>query len=243
MGWITRGPFWEDNHHNNENNWLEVNGEIVTENAVGEAAICCFNGLKQELVSFDPSQWLYTPILVKWVRDDEVSNNINVANHWTLRSVQQSLAANPKPVASWNDVAADSMRRCTHLKFSTDSFKPLQGHPFSLCAADRIRELLNTLNQMKCCFNNDGGRNPEGHRLYQDHFTGDKAWFSDSSPGEKQKNRKELTFQHPDHTNEVLFCTWHGKVKSPQYRIHFSWPIVADKPLYIVYVGSKITKR
>ena len=29
----------------------------------------------------------------------------------------------------------------------------------------------------------------------------------------------------------------------PQLRIHFSWPIRADEPLCVVYVGPKITKR
>jgi hypothetical protein len=42
---------------------------------------------------------------------------------------------------------------------------------------------------------------------------------------------------------EKIFCTWHGKVKTPQYRIHFSWPISAVAPLYVVYIGPKITKR
>ena len=40
-----------------------------------------------------------------------------------------------------------------------------------------------------------------------------------------------------------LFCPWHGKVKSPQYRIHFSWPTTATTPIYIVYVGPKLTKK
>ena len=35
----------------------------------------------------------------------------------------------------------------------------------------------------------------------------------------------------------------HGKVKTPQIRIHFSWPITASTPLYVVYVGYKITKK
>ena len=26
-------------------------------------------------------------------------------------------------------------------------------------------------------------------------------------------------------------------------RIHFSWPIRLDKPLYVMYIGQKITRR
>lgn len=96
---------------------------------------------------------------------------------------------------------------------------------------------------MKDCFDDRGKRTPEGHTLYQKHFTGDKAWFSDSSDTEKARFKNELIFKHPANPNEVLFCPWHGKVKTPQLRIHFSWPIREDQPLYIVYVGPKITKR
>lgn len=79
--------------------------------------------------------------------------------------------------------------------------------------------------------------------MFQLHFTGDKAWFSDSSSTEKSDFRKELTFRHPMNAGEYLFCTWHGKVKTPQLRIHFSWPIRASDPLYVVYIGPKITKQ
>jgi len=52
-----------------------------------------------------------------------------------------------------------------------------------------------------------------------------------------------MTFPDPDVQGETLFCSWHGKVKTPQYRIHFSWPVTAASPVYVVYVGPKITKR
>ncbi|MEI7996656.1 MAG: hypothetical protein WCH01_17300 [Methylococcaceae bacterium] len=83
----------------------------------------------------------------------------------------------------------------------------------------------------------------EGNRLYQEHFTGDKAWFSTSSDDEKIEFKNELTFNHPNNKDEKLFCPWHGKIKTPQIRIHFSYPIRADKPLYVPYIGLKITKK
>ncbi len=242
LQWLTRhGPYWEDDRLHRGDDWLEVGSEIVTDSAIGEAAVCCSRGLTRELVSFDPSAWLYNPIDVNWVRDDGSIEDIRVANHWELGSVQQTLAANPQPVASWADVAACSMQRCSRLTFSEDAFAQLEGHPFAQGAADRIRVLLNTLDRLKGCFDADGSRNTEGHRLYRNHFTGDKAWFSDSSDTEKRNFEKELTFRHPENVDETLFCTWHGKVKTPQYRIHFSWPVAADTLLYVVYVGPKIT--
>ena len=85
--------------------------------------------------------------------------------------------------------------------------------------------------------------------VYRDFFTGKKgdggrgAMFSDSSDTEKDDFASELRFRHPDRPDERLFCPWHGKVQTPQLRVHFSHPIRADVPLYVVYVGPKLTKR
>ena len=103
--------------------------------------------------------------------------------------------------------------------------------------------LTKTLDDLCLCFNDDGNRTAEGHRLHEDHYTGAKAWFSDESEGNKQKFKKELTVNHPEKPGETILCPWHGKVKTPQIRIHFSWPIVSEEPVYVVYVGPKITKN
>lgn len=112
--------------------------------------------------------------------------------------------------------------------------------------------LFDVLNRMKQCFDDEGGRTVEGHRLYRDFFTGKKgdggrgAAFSDSSDGEKQAFASELTFPNPADPADPadsLFCTWHGKVQTPQLRVHFSHPIRNEDPLYVVYVGPKITRR
>ena len=102
---------------------------------------------------------------------------------------------------------------------------------------------MTVLHDLKNCFDDRGQRTPEGHETYRKHFTGKKAWFSDSSDSEKADFRRDLTFSHPADAGETLFCTWHGKVKTPQLRIHFSWPVHAAEPLYVVYVGPKITRR
>ena len=52
-----------------------------------------------------------------------------------------------------------------------------------------------------------------------------------------------MTFGPPEHADRTLFFPWHGKVQTPQLRVHFSWPVRADKHLYVVYVDPKITKR
>ena len=103
--------------------------------------------------------------------------------------------------------------------------------------------LFELLDRLARAFDADGARTSEGHRIYQDHFTGDRGSFSDSSDSEKRDFREALTFRRPDDTGESLFCTWHGKVRRPALRVHFSWPIRFGEPVYVVYAGPKITKR
>jgi len=244
MQWLTRhGPFWEDARAHSPDDYLEGNGASVTDTAIGEAAFCCFHGTNRRLVSLTPSSWEFSPISVTWISDAGGNRNLTVINYWNVKELEAALRAAPTPVTSWEKLGMVSRVRFTHLTFSEDTFKPLCGYPFVNGAANRVLALLDTLDQLKHCFDEHGERTPEGQRLYQDHFTGEKAWFSDSSDAEKNDFQKELTFRHPLTSGESLFCTWHGKVKTPQLRVHFSWPVCTDEPLYVVYVGPKITKH
>lgn len=245
MLWLTRhGPYWEDARAHTSDDYLEIDGgDVVTDTAVGETAVCRALGLERDLVSVAPSEWLFTPVNVRWVHADEREQTIAVPNHWELASVQATLEAHPRAVASWQEVEERTRLACPGLTFAADAFRPLEGHPFAPSAADRIGVLLETLNQFRGCFDESGARNAEGQRLYQDFFTGKKAWFSDSSATEKNEFSSALSFPHPDQAGRRLPCTWHGKVNTPPIRIHFSWPVRADGALYVVYIGPKITKR
>ena len=76
-------------------------------------------------------------------------------------------------------------------------------------------------------------------------MVGDRARFTDSSDTEKRNRRfaEAMTFNHPE-TSERVFCSWHGKIQTPQYRIHFEWPMPdhQDRKLFVAYIGPKITK-
>ena len=139
--------------------------------------------------------------------------------------------------------ASICLSRFVAITFSTDTFKSLLGYPFLPGVAQRIIERLEVLEKLKNSVDSSGNRTTEGHRLYQEHFTGDKAWFSDSSDTEKRDFKSELTFKHPGKDGSSLFCTMHGKIKTPQIRIHFTLPSQTDPELYVVYIGPKITKR
>jgi len=249
MQWLTQyGPFWEDMRNHGPDDWLECNGNIVTDTAVGEAAWCCLKGIDRGLVSLAPSNWEFSPVSVDWISDAISTKTVDVVNHWNLVAIEAFLQAAPVPLTSWEQLEGLVKARCNQLTFAIDAFIPLKGHPFALSAAQRLRLILETLNRLKSCFDASGQRTTEGHKIYQDFFTGKKetggrgSLFSDSSDQDKNNFATELTFKHPLDADQTLFCPWHGKVQTPQLRIHFSWPVRADEPLYVVYVGPKITK-
>ena len=241
MQWlIQHGPFWEDKHSSDD--YLECSGDIVTDTAVGEAAYRCLGGIETHLVSLIPSAWDFSPAVVKWLRNEVAFRQIEVVNYRAAAELENALKATPVEIASWKALADEARVRCTHLTFSTDCFDPLNGHPFALTVAQNILRRLEVLERLKCCFDAEGKCTPDGYELLGDYFAG--QWFSDSSITEKRDFRKKLTFPHPTGGDEPLFCPWHGKVSNtPLIRIHFSWPVTSANPLYVVYVGPKITRR
>ena len=244
MQWLNHhGPFWEDVQQHGVDDWLEYNGTIVTDTAVGEAAYCLFYGIPRGLVSTDPSCWLTSPVSVDWCENGNVKS-VDVCNYWNANELKAALAVASVTLKSWKDLEAVAQKRYPDLTFSSDSFEPLDGHPFGKSAAEHLLSRLDVLHTLKNCFDQHGKRTPEGHKIYTNYFMGDTAWFSDSSDTEKEEFKKALTFPNPEAPREILFCTWHGKVNyRPPLRIHFSWPIQAYTPLYVVYVGPKITRR
>lgn len=244
MAWLGRhGPFWDDDRQHDGGDWYECAGRIVTDTAIGEAAHCRFHGIQRGLVSFQPSNFVYDPVPVERVVADDYRIRVDVRNYWEPTAVETCLAAAPPPLDSWSALGQLSVSRFRGLRFATNAFEPLRSQPFQQRSAELILARLDVLDRLMQCFDQNGSRTADGHALYQKHFTGDKSWFSDSSDTEKADFASELTFPHPDAPGESLFCGWHGKIKSPQYRIHFSWPVTAASPVYVVYVGPKITKR
>jgi hypothetical protein len=250
LQWLTRhGPFWDETRAHGPDDWIECNSQIVTDTSIGEAAWCRLNGIERGLVSFSPSNWLFSPLLVDWVTSADTRKSADVPNFWDALTVEAALQTARVPLASWNELREMAKVRYTRLTFAVDAFAPLNGQPFVSGAAQRLVFIFETLNRLKSCFDVDGKRTSEGHDIHRNFFTGKTgdggrgALFCDSSGDEKEKFKTEMTFGHPGNVSDTLFCPWHGKVQTPQLRVHFSFPVRADEPLFIVYVGPKITKR
>ena len=246
MAWIIRGgPFWDDLRQHDVDDWLECGGEIVTDTAVGEAAFRALNGVDCSLVSVIPSDWDYSPVEVTLRREAEGldDRSTDLENWRNAEALEDKLRGIVPPIRSWDGLREVSATRFERLTFAGDCFEPFDGVPFATSAAERLLVLLNILDQLSRTFDATGKRTTEGQQLYQEYFTGGKAWFSDSSNSEKHNFRKELTFSHPDDPRKSVFCPWHGKVSHKTLRLHFSWPVQNGSPVHIVYAGPKITRR
>ena len=246
MIWLTRsGPFWDDIRQHGEDDWLEYGEEIVTDSAVGEAAFRVAHGIECGVVSFSPSDWLSSPLGVTWCPNNVGMSNqeAEVNNWWDVESISEALERRALPVGSWNGLRETAVSKFDNLVFARDCFGPLAGVPFAKSAADRFLVLLEVLSNLSRAFDEEGTRTREGHHIYQKYFARRCALFSDSSVTEKKKFCRELTFPHPEDPKRSLCCTWHGKVSHMTLRLHFSWPVEAKEPVYVVYAGPKITKQ
>ena len=246
MWWLTRGgPFWWSDRKHGEDDYLESQGAVVTDSAIAEAAWKALQDVECGLMSFSPSDWNQSPIEVIWRREAEGFDDENVAveNFWTVDGLGEKLGRAIPPIQSWTQLQQVSVRDCRRLTFGEECFSPLRGLPFRSSAASRILVLLRILDRFAGAFRADGSRSSEGHRIYQDHFMGDTAVFSDSSSTEKRDFGRQLSFPHPAHPDQTLPCTWHGKVRTMTLRMHFSWPVRRDQPVYVMYIGQKITRR
>lgn len=243
--WLANGgPFWDDDRQHDPDDYMECNGKIVTDNAVGEAAFRKIRGVECGLIGADTPEWDYSPVDVIWRKGDDLQQDLSVSmQNWRSRTaLERSLNEMPLSVRSWQELHTAVQRRFAELRFSPDCFKALDGVPFNRAAADRFVVLLGVLNNLVREFDSRGRRTAVGHRLYQEYFKGHRPPFTDSSDTEKRRFRSELTFRHPESRGTSLFCPWHGKVTHMRLRLHFSWPVRAGEPLYVVYAGPKLTK-
>lgn len=243
MIWISKdGPFWDDSRFrlHAPDDYLECNGQIVTDLALGEAAFQNFNNQDSCSISYSPSNYQVTPIIVTWHKEN-AQESVEVLNLWEFKTVEDLLPQLKPVLSSWDDFTKKVKTEYTNLYF-LDSFEErLQGLSFNLTIAERALELLNILNTLKTCFDDEGRRTSEGHEVIEKYFQGERALFSDESNTNKNDFKKEMTFPAPGGTE--IFCSHHGKILHRIFRLHFSWPVRKDEPLYIAYLGPKITKK
>ena len=242
--WLTKGgPFWAEQRQHSEDEWLEVDdGTIVTDSGVGESAFCLINDLPRAAVTVDPSDWMRNPIVVTWRKNAQEQMTVDVANHWALESVEQTLKTLPPPFDSWDSLEQHLKNTCDQLILA-DDFMRLNGYPYVKSVGEWIYILMGVLNKLSDGIDDDGDRTEEANELYDVYFKGDAPYFTDESTQNKNNFRQQMTFDDPSDAGRTVFCPWHGKVNSPSnfppIRIHFKWPISKKGDLYVPYVGKR----
>ena len=125
MGWLTRGgPFWDDLRRHDVDDYLECQGEVVTESAVGEAAFRTLHSVECGLVSVTPSDWDFSPVEVTWRRDAEglETQHTHLDNWRDVVALEEILRNAAPPIRSWDDLRESSANRFKSLTFAGDCF-------------------------------------------------------------------------------------------------------------------------
>jgi hypothetical protein len=242
LAWLTKyGPFWEDSRELNEDDYFELDGGVdVTNLGLGEAARNYLTGRCASSFSFAKGSFDYTPINVRHGLTEAPLGDVPVPNIWDIDKLCQSVQSIiPAPV-NWMHMLEQAQGRFDQLIFSPQSVDSLRKEPFSNYVVERVFELLAVLQEFVNCLNENGSHSARNHEIIATHFAGDKVWFTDESESNKRTFRNEMSFL--DQNGKYIFCPWHGKIKTPQYRIHFEWPLPVRSKLRIFYIGPKITK-
>ena len=245
LGWMAKyGPFWDDDRQPNVDDYFEYETHDVTDQGLGEAARRKLVGIVANAFSFQGSQLQFTKstLLVQQGLAEAPIANVNIDNHWKVEQLAVA-AQSSKIYHSWHDVYYEIKSRFDGLIIPDNVIEALLATPFSEQVTKRIFELLRVLNYLITESDENNELSQAGKALLADHFVGKKAWFTNESSGNKVNFKEELTFSDPDDATKKIFCPWHGKIKTPQIRIHFQWPRPAgQKEIKVVYIGPKITK-
>ena len=245
MSWaVNHGPFWDDDRASQQDDYFQYEDQDVTDQGLGEAARRILVGKPSAAYSIVGSRYCFTltPLLVQHGLTEFPLGSIEVPNTYKLRELRHEAESVVSP-RNWDEFLAYSRQRFTQLMILDIVDAPLSRHPFSEGIAERVTGLLEILDSFVSSRDQKGTHTGETNELIRKHFQGETAKFSDESEINKNKFRSKLTFRDKD-TGQNLFCPWHGKISTQDFRIHFHWPLMPkDAKLKIAYIGPKITKK
>lgn len=248
FGWVaSQGPFLDDEREEIADDLFYHQGEEVTDEGLGEAARQLLREHPAGAYSFvmnDEGRFARTPLEVVRGFEDEPVGRVAVSNFWDPATAADAIAADAPEPASWPELLSRCRERFTSLLIGAHCEEVLGRHPFEPNVARRTLALLGVLQRMVDETDAQGALSDLGRNLRELHFVGGKAWFTDESDDNKRDFLHEMTFADPAGAGPPITCFWHGKIKTPQYRIHFEWPIPAPfDRVRVPYIGPKIAKR
>jgi hypothetical protein len=240
LEWFANGgPFWDDSRAATQDDLFYLGGIDVTDQGLGEAARRILGGVGASSFTLPETSFESTPLRLDHGLPEDPLGVVQVPNFWRTLDVE---AYAFDPVASWSSMWEWVRGNLEHLVLPADLPPRLRAAPFHLGVAERTLQLLRILNDIATETLDDSALTPLGLEIYQKHFVGGKASFTDESDSNKNSFQTEMTFRDPSDIGEKLFCPWHGKVKIGQFRIHFEWQRPkGQREIKVVYIGPKIT--
>ncbi|MBA6098372.1 hypothetical protein H4C80_14690 [Pseudomonas juntendi] len=242
LSWVTKsGPFWDTQRHFVADDYFEHQNVDVTDTALGEAARATLSGAKSNLISFKGGGFDYRPVAVQHGITEDILGKIELQNEWDFSHIRHILIAATPPPLNWHQMLEQSIHKFENLAFSPLCIDQLLAEPFSSYVVERVFELCKVLDEYAKILRMSGKPTARSNEILAQHFSGEKAWFTDESDTNKRNFAEKLRFKNFDGEGKTS-CPWHGKIKTPQYRLHFKWPLTPGDRLEIFYIGPKITK-
>lgn len=248
LAWLGKaGPFWDDERQFNDDDYFEYQGYDVTEQGLGEVSRRILVEINADSLSFQGSKlgFAESPLSVQHGLAEAPIGFVDVNNCWDLDQLKSSLDL-LAPLNCWQDLQTEINRRFDQLVISNDVMDDLLASPFTRALKNRILKLLAILNQLVDETEKGGKLSKNGEEILGDYFAGTcgqrQPLFKPESPTKRNNFKAKLTFFDPGDSSKTIFCHWHGKIQTPQTRIHFEWPRPSgQREIKIVYIGPKIT--
>ncbi|AEI67312.1 hypothetical protein [Corallococcus macrosporus] len=248
LNWLaSAGPFWDDVRQTAIDDYFEHEGYDVTNQGLGEAARRGMSGTDARSFSFEKCQTpdsSRTPLLVQHGLQESPLGSVSVLNDCGVEKLRAALMMSLPPPKNWGEAIPRLRLRFSRLQISAEIEAILDREPYSYHVFQRAMELLGVLQQFLESHDAQGNSTEQTQAILSSYFQRGNGLFSDESNENKVKFRSELTFPDPENNSLRIFCPWHGKIRSPQYRIHFLWPPATGvTKIKVVYLGPKITKK
>lgn len=237
-----QGPFWTAEQAVIDDD-LFFFGELdVTASGLGEVARRRLLSGDSHALSFRDAVPAFdaNPLLLTHGLLEQPLGRVSVPNWTDVDALLAACEQTPPQPATWEESIRALKQLYPDAWFAPNLLHFLDGEPFVPYVHERAAALIGVLYAMIATRMPDGSWSERGKELHDLHFVGDKAWFTDESDTNKVKFKQDMTFEL--RTGMKQLCGYHGKIKTPQYRIHFPWPPKKDDPLEIAYIGPKLTK-
>ncbi len=243
LNWLGKsGPFSDDEPMETADDLWWLDEDDVTDQGLGAAGRKLLVGEAASSFSLthgSSSRFEQSPLEVLQGLPGEPLWIASVVNYWELAGLEaldSSIEVEPE---NWDSFISTCISRYPNLMIDEQNFTAgLKKHPFHRNVVRRGFVLLKVLDDLAGGIGSDGALSEPALRLLEDYFQGGKALFSDEEPQDKH------VFIFRDNSNgSDIYCSWHGKVKTPQFRLHFQWPVpVGQRYIKVLYFGEKLTK-